>query len=153
MSDVRWFRGRPVVVTAIRWTGDNTEHVKSFAGMRPRIDDAPRFLIASEVSGVIRGDGILYDDVERMWVPIRVGDWVVRRGVENFTPFVCTDEAMREAYEEINTDNVDACVGGTHASDTHFGDNVVVGEIGEVGEAHDGVPTITDTHDWVDPNE
>lgn len=148
VSDVRWFRRRPVVVTAIRWTGDNTEHVKSFAGMRPRIDDAPRFLIASEVSGVICGDGILYDDVERMWVPIRVGDWVVRRGVENFTPFVCTDEAMREAYEEIDTDNVDACAGDTLRAHIR-GESTGSAR----GTARGVTFAVNDAPDWVDPNE
>lgn len=66
------FRKRPVVVAAIRWTGENEAELTEWTGRK-------FFEIAPED----RGDdpektGELMDDRHSTWVGLRPGDWVVR---------------------------------------------------------------------------
>lgn len=101
------YRKKPVEVDAIQWTGDNTDDVKAFIGERQRHGgDEPRsadngecgFLLAAEVFGVINGDAIVFDRFHD-WVPLHVGDWVIRGVRGEYYP--CEPAVFEQTYDPV----------------------------------------------------
>lgn len=104
------YRKKPVEVEAIQWTGDNTADVKVFVGDRQaKGGETPRsaengecgFLLASEVSGrYTAGDAIVYDRFHD-WVPLHVGDWVIRGVRRELYP--CEPGVFAQTYDRADT--------------------------------------------------
>lgn len=90
-SPVVRFRKRPVVISAIRWTGDNEAEVREFAGglfgtvdPEDRSDDPD---ITAEV----------LDKLHSTWVGVKTGQWVVRGVRGELYPL--DDEVRLETYD------------------------------------------------------
>lgn len=90
-SPVRRFRKRPVVVSAIRWSGDNEAEVREFAGglfgtvdPEDRSDDPD---ITAEV----------FDKLHSTWVGVKTSQWVVRGVKGELYPL--DDEVRLETYD------------------------------------------------------
>lgn len=109
MNEPGRFRKRPVEVEAIRWTGDNTAAVKAFVGTRQRYGLAeavpvtsgePGFLTAADVFGAVIGDAVVYDRFHE-WIPLSIGDWVIRGLAGEFYPH--DGDVFARAYEAVAT--------------------------------------------------
>ena len=108
MQEPRTVRKRPVEVTAIRWNGLNTEQVKAFVGERQQHGDAPvpadtgecGFLLGREISVFrsTRGEAAVFDRFHD-WVPLRLGDWIIRGVRDEFYP--CDPAAFAASYEFV----------------------------------------------------
>lgn len=109
MQKPRTARKLPVEVTAIRWNGLNTEQVKAFVGERQQYgDEAVRsgtgecgFLLGREISGFrsASGEAAVFDRFHG-WVPLRLGDWIIRGVRGEFYP--CDPEAFAASYEFVD---------------------------------------------------
>lgn len=111
---------RPVTIEAIQWHGGaNTEAIKAFVGDRQRHgldifepDDTGDcgFLVRTETTGPIvaeiedAGDAVVYDRFHG-WVPLFVGDWIIRGLKGEFYP--CQPEVFAASYEAAE-DGADA---------------------------------------------
>lgn len=87
------FRKKPVVVTAVQWTGDNEAELIEFTGKRfhevppeDRLDDP-------DVTGSV------FDVLHSTWVGVLAGQWVICGVKGEFYPI---DEAvLAETYERL----------------------------------------------------
>ena len=78
------YRKRPVVIDAVRWTGQNADEVKAFVGQRP----------GSREDGFQLPDGATRDwdqahvwaEAEGCWMRCPVGHWVIRGVAGEFYP-------------------------------------------------------------------
>ena len=85
---VQRFRKKPVVIEAIRWTGDNEEELVAFAGANfETVHDSPEWTAR------------VYDALHDSWIAARTGDWIVRgvRG-ENYAVH---QDVLDETYDLI----------------------------------------------------
>lgn len=93
---VQQFRKRPVVVSAVQWTGDNEAEVRAFTGstvFRSCTD---------ETSHDPQVTAHVYDVLHSTWVGVKTGQWVLRGVAGEFYPI---DEAvLAETYEPVNAD-------------------------------------------------
>lgn len=93
-----FFRKKPVIVEAIQWTGQNTDDIRKFVG-----ESSPgecRFLLMSEIFGSMSSPAIIYDDVQRGYVPVNLNDWIIRGVKGEFYP--CADNVMRLTYVHVS---------------------------------------------------
>jgi 8-oxo-dGTP diphosphatase len=97
------YRKRPVVIDAVRWTGQNLDEVKAFVGQRP----------GSEEDGFQLPDGATRDwdqahvwaEAEGCWMRCPVGHWVIRGVAGEFYPhdpstFKITYEAAEDGVAD-----------------------------------------------------
>ena len=88
----RW-RKRPVVVSAIQWTGANADELRRFAGYMPGSEMDMRF---AAIRFDLDGGGDVFDKLHS-WVPFKRTDWIIR-GVQNeFYP--CDSDVFAATYE------------------------------------------------------
>lgn len=101
------FRKLPIVITAVRWTGDNADEVRAFASHKfdvvypeDRTDDPD---ITAEI----------LDDLHSTWVGVKDGQWIIRGVKGEFYP--CDDEVLRATYEpaEAAPDDARRCTYAT----------------------------------------
>lgn len=92
-SPVRRFRKRPVVVSAIRWTGGNEAEVREFAGglFGTVTPDARAAQADPEITAEV------YDKLHSTWVGVKTGQWVVRGIRGEFYPL--DEEIRQETYD------------------------------------------------------
>jgi hypothetical protein len=96
-THVTCFRKRPVVVEAVRWTGDNEAQVREFAdglfkavGPEGRNDDPD---ITAEV----------LDKLHSTWVGVKTGQWIVRGVKGELYPI--DQEVLDETYDPAADDD------------------------------------------------
>lgn len=87
------FRKKPVVVSAVRWTGDNQAELVEFTGRR-----------FETINPLDRGDddemtAQVFDVLHSTWVSMRDGDWVIRGVAGEFYP--CANDVFRDTYEAV----------------------------------------------------
>ncbi len=109
MNEVRTVRQLPVEVTAIRWNGLNTEQVRAFVGERQQRGDEAvpvgtgesGFLLGWEITAFrsSSGEAAVFDRFHD-WVPLRLGDWIIRGVRGEFYP--CEPEAFAASYEFVD---------------------------------------------------
>lgn len=93
---VQQFRKRPVVVSAIQWTGHNEREIREWCGpsmfgaLQPAVHRDPE--ITAEV----------LDSLHSSWIGLRTGDWVVRGPRGEF--YAIKDDVLAETYEPVNAD-------------------------------------------------
>lgn len=93
------YRKRPVEVSMVLWTGDNTEELMLFTGRKFRRravpvqpSDNPDPTITAEV----------FDTLHSTWVGVKTGQRVVQGVAGEYYPI---DEAVvRETYEHVRTE-------------------------------------------------
>lgn len=101
------YRKRPVVVDAIRWTGQNADEVKAFVGQRP----------GSEENGFQLPGGAARDwdqahvwaEAEGCWMRCPVGHWVIRGVAGEFYPH--DPGSFEIIYEAVDNEAADAARG------------------------------------------
>ena len=94
----RVWQKKPVRVMAVRWTADTPlSAYKYFTNGLARLDD-------------VSGHGDVYDHLHDVWVPLEVGDWIVK-GVKGELYPVKAD-VFAEIYEPPETDAQHAPVAG-----------------------------------------
>jgi hypothetical protein len=98
---VQRFRKRPVVIEAIRWTGDNAEEIKAFVGVRDNGES--RFLLPGEISGAWEHPHV-YEDLHETWVTVFPGHWVVKGTQGDF--YLRADDVFAETYESVDEPQV-----------------------------------------------
>ena len=93
------YRRRPAEIEAVQWTDTNADALTTFAGQRfmtvdpeDRIDDAD-------------ATASLRESAHECWSLLRPGDWVVKRGEDDFA--VLTPEKFADLYEA--TDEIQRC--------------------------------------------
>ncbi|MGH3380385.1 MAG: hypothetical protein ACRDP6_37185 [Actinoallomurus sp.] len=86
-----WYRERPV--QAVQWTGDNEAELKSFTGDNFGMVDPDE---REEFDGATAA--VLSDS---SWVGVRVGQWVIKTGPDDFEPF--DDEPFRARFHRVDT--------------------------------------------------
>jgi hypothetical protein len=74
------YRKKPVVIDAIRWTGENRDEVESWSGGQVRCEGARA--VVDTLEGELRGD---------------VGDWIIRGVQGEYYP--CKNEIFVATYE------------------------------------------------------
>lgn len=93
------YRKRPVVVDAIRWTGDNASEVTAFVGRRPgTTEDAFQLPDASSQWDQAR----VWAEAEGCWMRCPVGHWVIRGIKGEFYPH--EPAAFDLVYERVDQD-------------------------------------------------
>ncbi|MGS2592213.1 hypothetical protein [Streptomyces hebeiensis] len=85
MPDIKAFIGKPVLVHAVKWTGDNFAEIKLWGG-----------------SLVFLRDGNLFVHTINGVVPALVGDWITRGTQGEFYPI--RPRIMESKYEQTEVD-------------------------------------------------
>ena len=89
----RW-RKKPVVVEAVRWTGDNVDAVYELAG-------CTHFDLLDEQQRRDCDDpdatAAVFDKLHSTWVLVLDGQWIIKGVKGEFYP--CADDVFRETYE------------------------------------------------------
>jgi hypothetical protein len=84
------FVKKPVVIQAIRWSGENDDRVKGFVGSLEGLPELGWRRIEDRAAQV-------YDKLHGTWVRMAVGDWVIKGVKGEFYP--CQDDVFRETYD------------------------------------------------------
>lgn len=92
---VRQFRKRPVVVSAIQWTGDNEAQVREFTGGNFEAVDPDDRANSDDPENT----AAVLDSLHSSWIGLRTGDWVVRGPRGEF--YAIKDDVLRETYEPV----------------------------------------------------
>lgn len=84
------FRKKPVVIDAIRWTGDNYDEINNWTDSRFQMITLPD---QPEMTARI------YDVLHETWVLLRDGDWVIRGVRGEYYP--CANDVFESTYEPV----------------------------------------------------
>lgn len=85
------FRKKPVVIEALRWTGNNFESIKAFAGDNVVIEDGE--LLVKTLEDGVNG---------KVKHAATVGDFIIK-GVQGEFYF-CKPDIFAETYEEVDNE-------------------------------------------------
>lgn len=87
------FRKKPVVITAVQFTGENEQAILDFA--------PGKFSLVHEDDRTDDPEGVaeIYDELHSTWVLVYRNDWIIRGLKGEFYP--CRDEVFQESYEEV----------------------------------------------------
>lgn len=97
------FRKLPVEVEGMKWTGLNIHVMHQFVGKKDQTEDSSgewRFLTPVEISGVMESSAIVWDDVQRGWIPVHIGDTILRGVSGEYYPI--SEDVLNKTYEEVN---------------------------------------------------
>lgn len=89
------YRKKPVEVEAIQWVGGSTEYLSLFVGMNWTRADTRDIAWEHEDSEQI----IIFNSLEKAWIPCPVGHWVIRGVKGEFYP--CDPDAFEKTYEAV----------------------------------------------------
>ena len=93
------FRKKPVVIEAIRWTGDNLDEVIKFTGKHPSFNNW--FANFDEYAAKVAEDGGVFKIFTLEGVMRAVpGDWIIR-GVHG-EHYPCKPEIFNQTYESVD---------------------------------------------------
>ena len=94
---VRRYKKKPVVVFAIRWTGNNLKDVIAFTGLH----ESAKKWTWEEYEEVVRKEGLKIFTLEGPLMA-SIGDMIVRGIAGEFYP--CKPDIFKNTYEEIDDD-------------------------------------------------
>lgn len=80
---------------AMRYTGENPYAIRLFTGVFMSKPSGQHFIFTTQ-NGLDKAE--LFVNASH-WVPIAIGDWVVKDSHEHYR--TCTDEIFQKEYEEI----------------------------------------------------
>jgi hypothetical protein len=86
------FRKKPVVIEAVRWTGDNLREVIDFTRLHPSANK----WTWEEYEAVVRKDGLKIFTMEGRLMAA-IGDWIIRGVKGEFYP--CKPDIFEATYE------------------------------------------------------
>lgn len=87
------FRKRPVVVEAIRWTGDNAAQLNYFAASHFDVLDEQDRANSDDPEATAQ----IFDTLHSTWVLVQTGDWIIRGVQGEFYP--CRTDVFEATYE------------------------------------------------------
>lgn len=89
------FRKKPVVIEAVRWTGDNAADLDSFAaGHFDVLDEQDRANIDDP-----EATAQIFDALHSTWVLVYDGDWIIRGVQGEYYP--CRPDVFAATYEAV----------------------------------------------------
>jgi len=92
------FRKKPVVIEAVKWTGENLFDVISFMGQKPDL----RCDIASDrwddYRAIVKRDGLIIKTLEGQHLA-SIGDWIIKGVQGEFYP--CKPDIFEATYESV----------------------------------------------------
>jgi hypothetical protein len=92
------YRKRPVVIEAIRWTGDNLQEVIGFTGKHPRWSEW--FQSWEEYESRVKADGGIFKIITLEGnMEASPGDWIIR-GVKG-EHYPCKPDIFEATYEPV----------------------------------------------------
>jgi hypothetical protein len=89
------FRKKPVVIEAVKWTGENLRDVIRFTGLHPSANK----WTWGEYENVVSKDGLKIFTIEGPLMAA-VGDWIIKGVKGEFYP--CKPDIFEMTYEEIH---------------------------------------------------
>jgi hypothetical protein len=101
-NPMRAFRKKPIVITGVTWDGSqaSTAAIQQWVG---NVDGDDRldckFLPAAEVAGICSSDALVWDDVQRGWVAVNLGDTILKGVRGEFYPIRA--DVLAQTYEEV----------------------------------------------------
>lgn len=101
-ANPKTYRKLPIEVQGLEWTGTNVHEMRDFVGKHGQTDNTTgewSFLTPVEISGVMESSAIVWDDVQRAWVPVHLGDTILRGVNGEFYPI--SPEILCKTYEEV----------------------------------------------------
>jgi 8-oxo-dGTP diphosphatase len=101
------YRKRPVVIDAIRWTGQNADEVKAFVGQRPGSGGDGFQLPGGATKEWDQAH--VWAEAEGCWMRCPVGHWVIRGVAGEFYPH--DPSTFNITYETIDDEAEDAAPG------------------------------------------
>ena len=93
------FRKKPVVIEAVRWTGNNLREVIAFTGLHP---SAEKWTWTEYVT-VVKNDGLKIFALEGPLMAA-VGDWIIRGVKGEYYP--CKPDIFEATYETLSGEGV-----------------------------------------------
>lgn len=100
------YRKKPVEVEAIQWGGGNLSEVREFVGVMENMDgDASTCRFTAPFERDDDGEVMWFDGLARLWVeantswlPIEVGEWIIRdsRGL-----YPCKPDIFEQTYDAV----------------------------------------------------
>lgn len=112
IAQPKTYRKLPVEVQGVKWTGTNVHAMRDFVGKRgARNTQDPEtgawlgssgewnFLTPVEISGVMESSAIVWDSVQKGWIPVHIGDTILCGVSGEFYPI--SEEVLRKTYEEV----------------------------------------------------
>ncbi|QQG33815.1 hypothetical protein ZPAH1_orf00053 [Aeromonas phage ZPAH1] len=92
------FRKKPVIIEAIKWTGENLSEVLEFTGKHPRFDEW--FSSFDEYQNYVKKDQNKFKIFTLEGnVTASVGDWIIRGVHDEHYP--CKPDIFMETYELV----------------------------------------------------
>lgn len=96
-------RTKPVTIEAIRWTGDNLEAVQAFVGKARQCPDDMQALNREGFTGQDIEHMSVWDYLHQAWIPVFVGQWVLRGLEGEFYP--CAESTLWAKYERVDPED------------------------------------------------
>lgn len=87
------YRKRPIIVEAVRWTGDNLAEVEALAGGKFEVTD-PEDRAGSDDP---ESTASVLDSLHSTWVLVYDGDWIIKGIKGEFYP--CRPDVFAATYE------------------------------------------------------
>lgn len=88
------YKSKPVVIEAIQWNGGDTSILESFLPTKwTRAVHAQVDWIHDDLEKII-----VWNDLERIWIPCPVGHWIIKGTKGEFYP--CAPDVFKAKYEE-----------------------------------------------------
>lgn len=97
---IKQFRKRPVVISAIKWTGENLREVISFTNGPPETRSYHASMKWDEYDDLVERDGLKIFTLEGK-MNADVGDWIIRGVAGEYYP--CKSGIFEATYEEVTT--------------------------------------------------
>jgi hypothetical protein len=89
------FRKKPVVIDAVRWSGDNLREVIEFTGLHP----SARLWSWEEYEAVVAREGLKIFTLEGAMLA-SIGDWIIKGVAGEFYP--CKSDIFVRTYEAVD---------------------------------------------------
>jgi hypothetical protein len=112
IANPKTYRKLPIEVQGLKWTGTNVHEMRDFVGKRgARNSQDPEtgvwlgssgewnFLTPVEISGIMESSAIVWDSVQRGWIPVNIGDTILKGVSGEFYPI--SEDVLRKTYEEV----------------------------------------------------
>lgn len=90
-----FYRKKPVVIEAIRWTGENDDAIESFTEVQWNRVDPLDLEDESEKDDKAQ----VYDVLHGTWVLMKEGDWIIKGIKGEFYP--CKPDVFEATYELV----------------------------------------------------
>lgn len=89
------YRKKPVVISAIQWTGGNVAELIGYCGNKfMTVDEADRGDDPKQTAAI-------FDDLHNTWIHVYNGQWIIR-GVQGEL-YPCADDVFTATYEAVES--------------------------------------------------